>query len=191
MKRKIILILVFLIIFLLIPMTANAKDKYEIAKDTYYELFDKLNNTKNEDLEEWYLEYQRLANIYDKDRDTIEVFFTEEEIQLMLQVIETETYQASFIQKVNVANVLINRWQYIDVFKCNSMKELITDENQFAYYRTNISSDTINALNFAFEIKDTTNGSVGFRSDIKTETFNKWEYSGIYDGAHWFYKLKE
>lgn len=188
--RRLFLIVVLVILFLLMPITANAKSKYEIAMEAYYELFDELDTICDEDLEEWYLKYEKLANIYDKDRDTVSVLFEEEEIRLMLQVIETETYQADFSQKVNVANVLLNRYQYYDFFEYSTMKEIVTAPNQFQYFRTEISEDTINALNFAFEIKDTTNGSIGFRSDYKTETFNGWEYE-FYDGAHWFYKIIE
>lgn len=185
--------IIFITLSLNIPFEVMAKSKYEVAQDTYYELFDELETTSNNKLYDWFLKYQRLANIYDKDRDTVEVFFTEEEIQLMYQVIETETYQATFYQKVNVANVILNRFQEsieADKFGSN-MKEIITSENQFVYYRTKISQGTKDALTFAFEVRDTTNGSIGFRSDEKVETFNGWEYSGLYDEAHWFYKLPE
>ena len=197
MKRKFLLLLVFVIIFLLIPIEVSAqtgtKSKHEVAKHTYYELFDELENIQKDDLYNWFLKYQKLANIYDSDRDTVDVFFTEEEIQLMYQVIETETYQATFYQKVNVANVLLNRFQVgLETGKFgDDMKEIITSKNQFAYYRTEISQSTKDALTFAFEVKDTTNGSIGFKSDRKVEKFNGWKYSDLYDEAHWFYKFDD
>lgn len=155
---------------------------------TYERLFDELEYVSDEELEDWFIRYQKWSNIYDSDRDTIEYFFTEDEIQLMLQVIETETYQATFIQKVNVANVLINRWS-LGCFG-GDMTEIITAPNQFTYDRTEISNDTINALNFAFEIRDTTNGSVAFRSDKNAPHTSNFELE-MYDGIHWFYKFKE
>ena len=197
MKTKLLFLLLFVIVFLLMPIRVYASNNFEeeckIAQDTYYELFDELETISNDKLYDWFLKYQRLANIYDKDRDTVEIFFTEEEIQLMYQVIETETYQATFYQKVNVANVILNRLQAsIETGKFgNDMKEIVTSKNQFAYYRTEISQDTKDALDFAFEVRDTTDGSIGFRSDKLAENFNGWEYSGLYDEAHWFYKLPE
>ena len=193
MKKKVLFLIAFYALFLSFPMTSNAcecdsKSKYEIAKETYEKLFDELEDTPDEELEEWFVTYQKFANIYDTNRDIIEYFFTEDEIRLMLQVIETETYQASFIQKVNVANVLINRWS----FGCfgKDMIEIITSPNQFTYYRTKISEDTVNALNFAFEIRDTTNGSIAFRSDKNAPHTSSFEFE-MYDGIHWFYKFQE
>lgn len=196
MKIKLIFFIILTIILLFMPViNVNAIDenKYKIAKDTYYELFNELENISNDKLYDWFLKYQRLANMYDKDRDTVEVFFTEEEIQLIYQVIETETYQATFYQKVNVANVILNRFQVsLETGKFGSnMKEIITSENQFSYYRTKISQSTKDALTFAFEVRDTTNGSIGFRSDKRVENFNGWKYSDLYDGGHWFYKFNE
>ena len=127
MKRKLLLLIIFAILFLNIPSEVIAKNKYEIAQDTYYELFDELENTSVDDLYDWFLKYKKLADIYDEDRDTVDIFFTEEEIQLMYRVIETETYQATFYQKVNVANVVLNRFQVsLDTNKFGrNMKEII------------------------------------------------------------------
>ena len=193
MKRKVLFLIAFCALFLSFPMTSNAcecdsKSKYEIAKETYERLFDKLEDTPDEELEDWFIRYQKFANIHDSGRDAIEYLFTEDEIQLMLQVIETETYQATFIQKVNIANVLINRWS-LGCFG-GDMIEIITAPNQFTYDRTEISDDTVNALNFAFEIRDTTNGSIAFRSDKNAPHTSNFEFE-MYDGVHWFYKFKE
>lgn len=193
MKRKLLFLITFCTLFLSFSMTSNAcgcdkNCKYEIVKETYEMLFDELENTPDEGLEEWFIKYKTFADIFDSGRDTIQYFFTEDEIQLMLRVIETETYQATFIQKVNVANIILNRW-YLGVFG-NDITEIITAPNQFTYDRTEISEDTINALNFAFEIRDTTNGSVAFRSDKNTPHTSSLEYE-MEDGIHYFYKFKE
>lgn len=189
--KKLLLVLVLVTISLFMSINANAKEKteFEIAQEVYYSLFDELDNTEAEDLEEWFRKYQILADKYDKDRDKLECIFSEEEIQLMWQVIETETYDATFIQKVNVANVLLNRFQSLD-FSYMNMIEVITEENQFTYYRTKITQSTKDALTFAFEVRDTTNGCIGFRSDKRVDNWHGWEYV-MYDGAHWFYKFKE
>lgn len=187
MKKRILLCLsTFVIAFLLMSINVESKNEFEIAQDVYYSLFDELKSTNDEDLEKWFYKYQLLANKFDKDRDTLECLFSEEEIQLMWQVIETETYDATFIQKVNVANVLLNRFQSLD-YAYLDMTEIITEKNQFTYHRTKITQSTKDALIFAFEVKDTTDGCIAFRSDKKADNWHGWEYV-MYDGAHWFYK---
>ena len=189
--KRLLLVVTLVTMFLLMPIQVEAKTKteFEIAQEVYYSLFDELDNTEDEDLEEWFYEYQILANRFDKDRDTLDCIFSDEEIQLMWQVIETEAYDATFIQKINVANVLLNRFQSLD-FNYMDMIEVITEENQFTYHRTKITQSTKDALTFAFEIRDTTDGCIGFRSDKKVEGWHGWEYV-MYDGAHWFYKINE
>ena len=189
--KKLLLVLTIITMFLSVPINVKAKEKteFEIAQEVYYSLFDELDNTEDEDLEEWFNRYQILADKYDKDRDRLECIFSEEEIQLMWQVIETETHEATFIQKVNIANVLLNRFQSLD-YAYLDMTEIITEKNQFTYHRTKITQSTKDALTFAFEVRDTTNGCISFRSDKKVDTWHGWEYA-MYDGAHWFYKNKE
>ena len=189
--KKLLLVSTIITMFLSVPINVKAKEKteFEIAQEVYYSLFDELDNTEDEDLEEWFRKYQILADKYDKDRDRLECIFSEEEIQLMWQVIETETYDATFIQKVNVANVLLNRFQSLD-YAYLDMTEIITEKNQFTYHRTKITQSTKDALTFAFEVKDTTDGCVAFRSDKKVDNWHAWECA-MYDGAHWFYKNKE
>ena len=189
--KKLLLVSTIITMFLSVPINVKAKEKteFEIAQEVYYSLFDELDNTEDEDLEEWFRKYQILADKYDKDRDRLECIFSEEEIQLMWQVIETETYDATFIQKVNVANVLLNRFQSLD-YAYLDMTEIITEKNQFTYHRTKITQSTKDALTFAFEVKDTTDGCVAFRSDKKVDNWHAWECT-MYDGAHWFYKNKE
>ena len=189
--KRLLLVVTLVTMFLLMPIQVEAKTKteFEIAQEVYYSLFDELDNTEDEDLEEWFHKYQILADKYDKDRDTLDCIFSDEEIQLMWQVIETEAYDATFIQKINVANVLLNRFQSLD-FNYMDMIEVITEKNQFTYHRTKITQSTKDALIFAFEVRDTTNGCIAFRSDKKVDNWHGWEYV-MYDGAHWFYKVKD
>lgn len=189
--KRLLLVVTLVTMFLLMPIQVEAKTKteFELAQEVYYSLFDELDNTEDEDLEEWFHKYQILADKYDKDRDTLDCIFSDEEIQLMWQVIETEAYDATFIQKINVANVLLNRFQSLD-FNYMDMIEVITEKNQFTYHRTKITQSTKDALTFAFEVRDTTDGCISFRSDKKVDNWHGWEYA-MYDGAHWFYKVKE
>lgn len=192
--KKILLTTILIVFFAFIPMKsvhANELDYYnETIQEEYYNLFNDLEIMDKEYLEEWFLSYVELCDYYGIDRETVDIIYSEEEIELMLRVIETETHGCTFLQKVNVANVLLNRYQEYETFGYTNMTDLITHTNQFAYGRTYIMGETRNALNYAFEIRDTTDGAIGFRSDKKIENWNKWDYS-FYDGAHWFYKLKE
>ena len=147
---------------------------------------------KDQDKYVWFqLYYNALFNIYELDDlpETPYDVFTEREITMMLKCIETETHEASFDCKVNVANVILNRVES-EQFPTDPV-ELITQNNQFAYGRDNISDSTVYALLYAYMIgSEETNNCIGFRSDKKVENWNDWEYS-YYDGVHWFYKLKE
>lgn len=119
--------------------------------------------------------------------ETIYDFYSEEEINLMLRCIETETYQCPFIAKVGVACVILNRVES-ESFP-STAESVIKKPNQFAYGRTKISEDTRLALEYAFEIEDVTNGCIGFRSDINPPYWNGWKYSGYTDGKHFFYEI--
>ena len=190
MKKIIFTLVIIISTVLLMPNNCFAKTKYEIAQEEYFELFNDLERMDKEYLEEWFLSYQELCDTYCIERETIDTIYSEEEIELMLRVIETEARGGTFIQKVNVANVLLNRFQDYETFKYLDMTEVVIDKNQFCYSKNDITEETKNALNFAFEIKDTTNKAIAFRSDKKVENWNNWEYV-FYDGAHWFYKIQK
>lgn len=122
----------------------------------------------------WFqLYYQVLFDIYNPWLDDLPEtpydVYSEREINMMLKCIETETHDAPFECKVNVANVILNRLDN-DKFPTDPV-ELITQKNQFAYGRDNISQSTIYSLLYAYMIEDTTNGCLAFRSDCSP---NKW-----------------
>lgn len=82
--------------------------------------------------------------------DTIYDVFTEEELQYIFRMVETETYQCSFKPKVNVAEVAFCRYfSYPE--GTATMKGIVTAPNQFAYHRTTISQDTIWAVEYAYQ----------------------------------------
>lgn len=142
-----------------------------------------------EDEQERFVAYKKLYDEYLEWCDfpeTIYDCYSEEEILLIQKVVETETFQCDFMSKVNVANVIFNR--VISEEFDNSITEVVTKPNQFAYGRNNISESTILAVEYAFLNEDTTNGSLFFHSNSKTETFNKAEYVFTDDCGHHFYK---
>lgn len=190
MKKILLTFLLLIGVLLMFPITCFGKTRYETTKEEYKKLFEDLETMDQEYLEEWFLSYQELCNTYNIERDTIDVIYSDEEIILMERVVETEVHGGTFLQKVNVANVLLNRFQYYETFGYLNMIDVITDKNQFCYSKVDITEETKNALNFAFEIKDTTDKAIAFRSDKNPNEWNNWEYS-FYDGAHYFYKEKE
>ena len=160
----------------------------EMATNQMNEELEMINSIS--DKKEWFLLYKDIINRYSYILDTPETiydYYIEDEIYLIQRVIETECYDLSFERKVNVAAVVLNR---IESGKFgNSVREVITKNNpkQFVYWRKNITENTKLALEYAFEIEDTTGGCVAFRSDKKINTWGSWTYQ-FSDGAHHFYK---
>lgn len=116
-------------------------------------------------------------SVYDK--------FSHEEIYLMQRCIETEAYTAPFDCKVNVANVILNRLD--DGRFGESITEIITNPNQFAYGRTEITESTILALECAAMMGDTTDGALYFHSGEWIPEFNNRAYKFTDSVGHKFY----
>lgn len=141
------------------------------------------------DKEEWFKEYKDFkssSSIYIELPKSIYSCLTEDEIYFIQRAVETEVYQASFDAKVNVASVIFNRIN--DGRFGDSIKKVITNPGQFAYHRTKISESTKLAVEYAFEIGDTTDGCIAFRSDKKPNKWGKWEYAFSDNAVHHFYK---
>lgn len=146
-----------------------------------------------EDKKEWFISYKLLIK---QNKDLIEIpktiydEFSEEEIYLIQRVVETETYQRSFECKANIASVVLNRF-YSGKFG-NTITKVVTSPHQFAYRRENITEDTILAVEYAFEIGDTTQGALFFHSfkgkEEPRKTFCGANYIFSDDAIHHFYK---
>lgn len=179
--------------------TANEELSYEIVEMQNNEI-----NSKCEDIVKfqniieplklidkkmWFTLYKLMQEEYSNYIDTSESvydYFNDEQITMMQKCIETETFEASFDSKVNVACVILNRVEH-EQFPTDPV-EIITGKNQFVYGRNNITEDTILALEYAFMIEDTTNGCIAFRSDSSPETWNKWTKQFTDESGHTFYK---
>ena len=143
-----------------------------------------------EDNKEWFVAYKDLIAqyvIWCEPPQTIHDVFTEEEINLICRVVETETYQRNFDCKANVASVVLNR--YSSGRFGDTITEVVTKPYQFAYVRTKITEETLLAVEYAFEIGDTTQGALFFNSfKDKRETFCGADYIFSDDAVHHFYK---
>ena len=167
----------------------SVASKYDIYAIKSQEVLDKQEELSSiEDNEEWFVAYKDLIEEYSEWVDppeTIYDYYTEDEIYLMQRCIETETFEADFDSKVNVASVILNRIES-DEF-ANEVSEIIV-KGQFAFGRENISEDTVLALEYVFMIGDTTDGALYFHSNPKTETFNGAEFIFTDTAGHHFYK---
>lgn len=161
-------------------------DPFEVAINKMEEELIEISSI--EDNMEWFINYKDIVSRYTmwiSPPNSIYDCFTEEEINLICRVVETETFECDFDSKVNVANVVFNRLEHGEFGK--TIKEIITTKNQFAYGRKNISEDTILAVEYAFMVEDTTNGALFFHSNKKTNTFCGNEFIFQDEAGHNFY----
>lgn len=141
------------------------------------------------DMKEYYLLYKEIEDEYSEEFGrplNIYDVYTEEDIYYIQRCVETECFDCPFENKVNVANVIINRVAS-DKF-ADTPKGVVTSPNQFAYFRTNITEDTILAVEYAFMFEDTTDGALYFHSGKYSETFNGANYIFEDSVGHKFYK---
>lgn len=145
------------------------------------------------DKKEWFIFYKDIIDEYSYVIDppeTIYDYFTEEELNLLFHVVQAEVGdEYSFESKVNVANVIFNRF-YHERFPDTLSDILVRD--QFSpiadgiYREVEVTEDTILACEYAFMTEDTTYGCLFFDSN------NTLNYQFVFnDGAHNFYKYME
>lgn len=200
--KRLFLIIIFC---LLLPIFSCAKEQ-EIEQEEYIEdeqevnirelsilyankELDSIEYLKETDKLEWYKRYKKIMCKYKYVIDSpLSLFdvYTEEEIRLICQTVETECCGQDFDAKCNVASVIFNR---IDNGKYGStVEEVITSPNQFTYWRTNIPEDTLYAVMYVFEIEDTTDGCLSFNNGSKKEKFSGRSYVFSDSSGHHFYR---
>lgn len=165
---------------------------YELALIRMEEEMSELENIT--DRKEWYLAYKDIVFKYVKWFDppeTVFNYFTEDEVKLICNAVETECYQQDFDSKCNVASVIFNRY-YSGEFG-DTIEKVITTENQFSYGRNAITEETMLAVMYSWEIEDTTDGCVAFRSGDKPEKWyttetRYWAKQFEDNSGHAFYK---
>ncbi|MEG1994829.1 MAG: cell wall hydrolase [Bacilli bacterium] len=143
---------------------------------------------KNFDKIEYLKKYNSLSEKYDNIIETKELYnsYSNLEILYMQKCIETETYQTNFSAKCNIASVILNRLDN-NTFPNNPIS-VITEKNQFEYFRDEISEDTKFALEYVFKLGDTTSGATYFYSNESEWHENNLEYIFTDSVGHKFYK---
>lgn len=143
-----------------------------------------------EDKKEWFIAYKSIIEEYSYIIDPPEAiydYFTEEELDLLFRVVQAEVGdEYSFESKVNVANVIFNRFYHerfpntlSDILVCDQFSPIADGR----YREVKVSEDTILACEYAFMIEDTTDGCLFFDSN------NTLNYQFVFnDSAHNFYK---
>ena len=163
-------------------------DIYQLKHDEMQNELTELSSVTNKI--DWFIGYKNILSKYSEWVDPpLEVYdlYTEEEIWYMQRCIETEVFEKDFESRCNVASVIINRIG--DSWFGSNAVEVITKENQFAYFRTEISEETKLALEYVVLFGDTTNGAIFFHShDEAHPTFCGAHYMFTDTAGHHFYK---
>ena len=145
------------------------------------------------DKKEWFIAYKSIIEEYSYIIDPPEAiydYFTEEELDLLFRVVQAEVGdEYSFESKVNVANVIFNRFYHerfpdtlSDILVCDQFSSIANGR----YIEVEVTEDTILACEYAFILDDTTDGCLFFDSN------NTLNYQFVFnDGAHNFYKYRE
>ncbi len=146
-----------------------------------------------EDKKEWFIAYKSIIEEYSYIIDppeTIYDYFLEEELDLLFHVVQAEVGdEYSFESKVNVANVIFNRFYHerfpdtlSDILVCDQFSPIADGR----YREVEVTEDTILACEYAFMLEDTTDGCLFFDSN------NTLSYQFVFDDeAHNFYKYRE
>lgn len=137
-------------------------------------------------------EYNRIQDVY-KDyltpTNSIYDAYSEEDIKYLQRCVETETHGCQvFIDKVHIADVILNRVKDDTERFPDSIKEVVTASEQFAYGKSTIDPLTVAACEYAYLNADTTSGALWFHSGKKTNTFNGGQYLFTDDTGHHFYR---
>lgn len=183
--QMILCLLIVCFIIGLFPQEICALEQY----DNYISEIKELDGI--EDKLDWFIAYKDILfnyqDVYDLPENIYD-YYDDEEIKLMSKVVETECYQQDFESKCNVASVIFNRIEYGDYFG-KTASEVITKPNQFAYFRTEISMDSILALEYVFMIENTAENCYWFNS-FKDKSNFYGEYAFTDKCGHNFFKMK-
>ena len=139
--------------------------------------------------------YDSIMTNVDSPPETIYDYTTDEEFDMICRVIEAESGICDFNGKVNVATVIINR--YNTSTSNETWIDILTKPKQFttvlngSYKRVEVSDDTKLALEYAWLFKSP---EVGDATYFRSQMDNSWHDKAntlefvYFDGKHFFYR---
>lgn len=163
-----------------------------------------INSELEDQIKEMQLEIDNLLQEFNNFKDEVDQYpisrgeFDKNDINVLYRIVEAEATGQSFDSKVNVTHVIMNR-----VFSENfpdDIHSVVFQKSQFQptfdgrFYSVTITEETIEAVNFAMNSLDTTNGALYFMNKSASDTDNiSWfearlEYIMTDDSGHSFYK---
>lgn len=161
------------------------------------EVKNKIDNLDKSNLKQWFVDYKQIQYEFSDRLDTDETIhdiISDKEFEFACSIIEAEAGVCDWNGKLNVACVLVNR--YNDSSFPNTFTKIIKEKHQFstysngAYKKVKVSDDSRLALEFAYQIGDVTGNATYFHSGK-----SKWHKNNLKfisnDGFHSFYKVKE
>lgn len=166
----------------------NVTEMCDMCCSEYTTLMDELDSC--DDLYEWYSRYKTLVATYSSLYDlpeSIYTVFTEEDINYLGRCVETECSGQSFASKVRVANVILNRVNNENF--PSTPTNVVTQHKQFSYKKSlnSVTAETWLAIEFAYEIKDLTDGALYFHSIKERTYFYGKKYLFTDEAGHKFY----
>lgn len=170
-----------------LPLPVTKVEYIELEPDvTNEDIFNSYMELLTDDnMEDWFNGYKLLTNTLEDPPETIYDYFSEEELNYLFRCVECETRGSDFASKTHVASVIFNR---LNTGKWgDTLTSVVTAPNQFSYANVSIPKDTIEACEFAFEIKDTAQGCLYFHSGQKSMTFSGANYVFSDSAVHHFY----
>ena len=147
------------------------------------------------DAKEWFITYKSIVVKYSDILDppeTIYDYFDNEELELLFRVVEAEATEGTFIEKANVASVIFNRLEHDefgDELSDVLVKKQFSSISDGRYLKVDITEDAVLACEYAFEIQDTTNGSLYFEKGTNVHS-SYADYLFTDDIGHDFYVEK-
>lgn len=158
---------------------SSDKDFEETPYERDIKLLDEITDKK-----EWIKGYIEVCRRYDIPLILLEDVLSDEDLDYLYRMVETETFDAEFEGKIHVANVAFNRFD--DGRFGDTIGEIIKAKNQFAYGRRLISEDTILACEYAWIVGDLTQGALYFDSNTVLGKKHKFLFTDSI--GHNFYK---
>jgi hypothetical protein len=158
----------------------NEEEKENIEKDTI------LNEESNE--EELDEKNSEDANIEIASVDEVlvnESNFSDEDFNTICRVVEAETHGADENSKIHIVHVILNRVSSSEF--PNTIQGVCNQSGQFAS-RSDVEQSTIEAVNIALTVSDTTNGALFFCTCKGCWADNNKEYLFKDTIGHSFYK---